>query len=263
MQIIKKRKEARKALKNIPTNDEGVDETGKRKKKALLDLLLNVNETEQIPMTDSELKEQVETFIFAGHDTTGAAVSWTVFNLANNPEVQEKVHQELDQIFGDSTERATMKQITELKYLDRVIKENLRLNPSVPIVGRTLTKDIVLDGHLLPSGCNLIIDIFNLHRDPEVWNCPLKFDPNRFLLENCRGRHSYAYVPFSAGPRNCIGQKFAMIELKIVLTALLRKWRLKSARTQAEMKMHSTFVLRPHDGNPNYFTLKSEKTVNS
>ncbi|XP_033222460.1 cytochrome P450 4C1-like [Belonocnema kinseyi] len=149
-----------------------------------------------------------------------------------------------------------MKEITELKYLDRVIKENLRLNPSVPGIGRRLTEDIILDGYFIPKGCNINLSIMSLHRDPEVWNDPLKFDPDRFLPENCIGRHPYAYVPFSAGPRNCIGQKFAMAEQKIVLTSILRKWRVKSAKSQEEMKLRSTFILRPHEGNPMYFTRK-------
>ncbi|XP_033222170.1 cytochrome P450 4V2-like isoform X2 [Belonocnema kinseyi] len=140
-----------------------------------------------------------------------------------------------------------MKEIAELKYLDRVIKETLRINPSVPGLGRVLTEEIEL-------GSKITMHVFTTHRDPEFWPDPSKFDPDRFLPENSKGRHPYAYVPFSAGPRNCIGQKFAMVELKIVLAEILRKWRVKSARTQAETKMQSTFVLRPHGGNPIYFT---------
>ncbi|XP_033213837.1 cytochrome P450 4c3-like [Belonocnema kinseyi] len=229
---------------------------GKRPKKALLDLMLDLNENEIVLMTDEDIPEQVKTFMFAGHDTTASALNWAIFNLGSNPDVQEKLHQELDQVFRDSKEPATMQQIAELTYHERVIKENLRLNPSVPLVARRLTENLELDGKIIPKGVNATLHIMPLHRDPEFWPDPWKFVPDRFLPENCKGRHPYSYVPFSAGPRNCIGIKFAVAEQKIVLIAILRKWRVRSVRTQEKMKLQAQFILFPHEGKPVYFTPK-------
>ncbi|XP_051155980.1 cytochrome P450 4C1-like [Leptopilina boulardi] len=247
--IIKKRRQLRK-LKN---SEDKRDEFGKRQKKAFLDLILDLDENEKVHMTDEEIREQVETFMFAGHDTVASAINWAIFNIGNNPDVQLKIHEELDAVFGVSKVQATMQQIAELTYLDRVIKENLRMCPSVPMIGRLLTKDIELDGFTVPKGTNLGLHIFCLHRDPEIWPDPLKFDPDRFLPENCRNRNPYAYIPFSAGPRNCIGMKFALTEQKIVLTSILRKFSVKSVRKFEEMKYQANFVLHPHNGNPIYF----------
>ncbi|XP_051155958.1 cytochrome P450 4C1-like [Leptopilina boulardi] len=247
--IIRKRRQLRK----MNHSEDKHDEFGKRKKKAFLDLMLDLDENEKNHMTDEEIRQQVETFMFAGHDTTGAAINWAIFNIGNNLEVQKKIHEELDAVFGDSKEPATMQQIAELTYLERVIKENLRLYPSVPVIGRLLTEDTELDGYTIPKGANIGISIFSVHRDPETWPNPMKFDPDRFLPENCRNRNPYAYIPFSAGPRNCIGLRFAMAEQKIVLTSILRKWRIKSGRSPEEMKFQFNMVLSPFKGNPIYF----------
>ncbi|XP_043484955.1 cytochrome P450 4C1-like [Leptopilina heterotoma] len=247
--IIKKRRQ----LRNTENPVENRDEFGKRQKKAFLDLMLDLDQNEKYFMTDEDIKAQVDTFMFAGHDTTASAINWAIFNLGNNLEVQVKVHEELDAVFGDSKEPASVQQIAELTYLERVIKENLRLYPSVPVIGRLLTENTELDGYTLPKGTNVTLNIFALHRDPESWTNPDEFDPDRFLPENCQKRHPYAYIPFSAGPRNCIGMKFAMAEQKIVLTAILRKWRVKSLRSTEEMKYQAHMILCPHNGNPVYF----------
>lgn len=114
-----------------------------------------------------------------------------------------------------------------MKYLERVIKEAQRVYPSIPIVGRELYEDLMLQGnYLVPKGTQLCINIFALHHDPKVWPNPHKFDPDRFLPEAIQLRHPYAFIPFSAGPRNCIGQKYAMLAIKVTLSTIMRKYKI-------------------------------------
>lgn len=100
----------------------------------------------------------------------------------------------------------------------------------------------------MPAGCTLTLQIYQLHRDPNHWPNPTKFDPDRFLPEIAKDRHPYSYIPFSGGPRNCIGQKYAMLEAKIVLTEILRKWKVKSRDTHENVKAYNAIILRPHEG---------------
>ncbi|XP_051155970.1 cytochrome P450 4C1-like [Leptopilina boulardi] len=249
IEIIKKRRELRK-MKN---REMKRDEFGNRQKRTFLDLLMDLDENETFKMGDEGIKQQVDKVVFAGHDTVAAAVNWAIFNIGNNPDVQLKIHEELDAVFGNSNDLITLQKISQLSYLDRVIKENLRLCPSIPLIGRHVTEDIELDGYTIPKGANLGLCIFFLHRDPELWPNPMKFNPDRFLPENCRKRHPYAYIPFSGGPGNCIGIKFAMAEQKIILTKILRKWRVKSVKSMEEMKYQPNVILHPYEENRIYF----------
>ncbi|XP_025989496.1 cytochrome P450 4C1 [Solenopsis invicta] len=257
-QVIRKRKAERKSQNGFIKieNEDNEFNIGKRKRKAFLDLLLDQNEKDDAPLTDDELRAQVDTFMFEGHDTTAVAITWTLFLLGNNLEHQEKVHEELEEIFGNSETPASVKEITQLKYLDRVIKETLRLFPSVPIILRKLTEDVKLDKYTFPKDTEVMLSLILTHRNPEVWPEPMKFDPDRFLPENSKGRNPYAYVPFSAGPRNCIGQRFAQLEEKIVLTAILRKWRVKSVKTLDNIKYGGSLILRPSEEVLIHFTPK-------
>lgn len=237
-------------------NEDDESDIGKKKRKAFLDLLLDQNAKDDTPLTDDELRAQVDTFMFEGHDTTAVAITWTLFLLGNNPEQQEKVHEELEEVFGDSDTPANLKELSQLKYLDRVLKETLRLFPSVPVISRDLMEDVKMGNYTLPKGCEVVMPIQLTHRDPNVWPDPTKFDPDRFLPENSKHRNPYAYVPFSAGPRNCIGQRFALLEEKIVLTAILRKWRVKSVKTFDEIKYAGILILRPCEEIFMHFTPK-------
>lgn len=135
-----------------------------------------------------------------------------------------------------------------MKYLERCIKEGLRLYPAVPKVGRILNDDVQLDEYKVPKGCVIGIQIFFLHRDERFFPDPEKFDPDRFLPENTHGRHPFAYIPFSAGHRNCIGQKFALNEEKSVLSSIFRNYRVTSVDSREDVKIISELILRPHNG---------------
>lgn len=221
--VIIKRREELANSNNTANND---DETGIKKRLAFLDLLLQCTIDGQ-PLSNEIIREEVDTFMFEGHDTTTSGISFTLYLLSKHPEVQEKVVEELRGLFADDKSRApTYKDLQDMKYLDMVIKESMRLFPPVPIYGRILEEDVEFDGGVLPKGLSLTIFSYGLHRQSEIFSDPEKFIPERFSPENSAGRPPYAYVPFSAGPRNCIGQRFAVLELKSTVSKVLRHYEL-------------------------------------
>lgn len=119
--------------------------------------------------------------------------------------LQDQIYQEIISVLGESNMNPELNDLNELKFMERCIKESLRLYPSVPFIGRTMEEDTIVGGYLIPKNTPTNIHIFDIHRNEKHWPDPEKFDPDRFLPENCVNRHPFAYAPFSAGPRNCIG----------------------------------------------------------
>ncbi|GMR47782.1 hypothetical protein PMAYCL1PPCAC_17977, partial [Pristionchus mayeri] len=176
-----------------------------RNKRAFLDLLLE--EKEKQNLSDEDIREEVDTFMFEGHDTTSAGLGWTIWCLATHPEIQERAYNEVLQLLGDDVDRDIGREdMGNLVYLDRCIKEAMRLFPPVPFVSRQLQKDFVLGKYLLPVNSIVSISPFVVHRNESIYPNPLEYDPDRFLPEKVTERNAYDYIPFSAGPRNCIGQ---------------------------------------------------------
>lgn len=186
--------------------------------------------------------------LLKGHDTTAAGISWALYVLGLYPDVQQQVFEELEVIFNGSDRPATLEDLNEMKYLERVIKETMRLYPPVPMVGRLMSEDVQLDEYTVPKGTTITIGVYYLHRDPRFYPDPEKFDPDRFLPENTVSRHPYAYLPFSAGPRNCVGQKFAMYEEKSMLSSIVRNYKISSVEQRDEINLIAELILRTQNG---------------
>ena len=149
--------------------------------------------------------EEVDTFMFEGFDTTSMGLIFSLMNLSLNPEMQERCYQEIMDNIND-LENLNISQLNNLKYMECFLKETMRLYPSVPVIMReSVTETQLSNGLILPPKTFITLSIFDIHRNPKYFENPNTFDPERFTPERSVGRHPYAYLPFSAGQRNCIG----------------------------------------------------------
>lgn len=245
--VMRERKSQYRASRSGGLRIAPAELTGVKRHMTFLDMLIEVSEKKGL-LTDTDIREEVDTFMFEGHDTTSAAISWAIFTLGSHPDVQEKVINELREIFGDSDRDATYDDLQKMKYMEQVIKETLRLYPSVPGICRKLDVDVRIKNYTIPAGTSIPIIPYVIHRNPKIFPNPEEFNPDHFLPERIQGRHPFAYIPFSAGPRNCIGQRFALLEEKAVLSTVLRKFKLESLSRKEEMDLMFQLILRPKHG---------------
>ena len=245
-EVIQKRKEEY-SINNANDDDDDVDDLGRKKRMAFLDLLIKESKGGTV-LSDEDIREEVDTFMFEGHDTTATNITFTFFLLASHTEVQEKCQAEMDSIFEGSDRTPTTADLARMKYLESCLKESLRLFQSVPVMSRTTGEEMTIKGVTIPANTNVMLINFMLHRDPTLFKNPNEFNPDRFSASNTEKQHAYAYVPFSAGPRNCIGQKFAMMEEKIVVSTVLRNFHLRTKMVMEEIPLLAEVILRPKDG---------------
>ncbi|CAO1399322.1 unnamed protein product [Diamesa tonsa] len=231
-------------LDDIDEND-----VGEKRRLAFLDLMIETaHYTKQL--TDQQIKEQVDTIMFEGHDTTAAGSSFVLCMLGVHQDIQEKVMEEQRQIFNGSNRPVTFTDTIDMKYLERVILETLRLYPPVPIIARKVNEDVKLPtmGYTIPAGATVVIGTFKIHRDPMLYPNPLKFNPDNFLPENTLNRHYYGFIPFSAGPRSCVGRKYAILKLKVLISTILRSFYIKSSCDEKDFKLIGDIILKRADG---------------
>ncbi|KAI9563272.1 hypothetical protein GHT06_010730 [Daphnia sinensis] len=237
----------REILKQKVNDDSDQVETRTRNRLPLLDLLLKVSDDGKV-LSSQDIRNEIDTFMIEGHDTTSSLLGWFLYSMAANPDCQEKVWNELQSTFGDSDRYFKQDDVSNLKYLECCIKETLRMYPSVPGFERTVVEDIQLGEYLVPAGCTLGFLVFAAHRNPKFFPDPLVFNPERFFPDEAIGRHPYAYVPFSAGPRNCIGQRFALLESKTVLSTLLRRFKFEIAPNAKPPVLSDQLILKSLSG---------------
>ncbi|KAL4708417.1 hypothetical protein ACJJTC_019653 [Scirpophaga incertulas] len=223
--IEKKRQEIE--IENLnKTEAEAQYDLGSYKNQTFLDLLIHLSGREH-GFTNEELREEMLTLTVAGTDTSAVAMGYTIKMLSKYPDIQEKVYQEIYDIFGDSDRPLDKEDLPRLKYLERVVKETLRLFPPVPFVIRKIEEDTKLpSGKILPAGSGVPVSIWGVHRDPKYWGEDAEtFDPDRFLPERFNLKHTCSYMPFSQGPRNCLGYQYALMSIKTAITTLLRNYK--------------------------------------
>lgn len=200
--------------------------TAAQSKKDFVDLLLLSKDENGQGLTDEEIQAEANTFMFAGHDTTASAICWTLYNLARHAHYQDQCRQEVMEVM-QGRHGLEWEDLSNLSFTTMCIRESLRLHSPVQAVTRRYTQDMALPGgRTVPQGAICLVSIYGTHHNPTVWTNPHEFDPLRFDLSNTKGRAPHAFLPFSSGPRNCIGQKFALAELRVVVALTLLRFRL-------------------------------------
>ncbi|KAJ8251125.1 hypothetical protein GJAV_G00217550, partial [Gymnothorax javanicus] len=194
-------------------------------------------------LTDHEILSQSFVFVFAGYETTSTTLSFLMYNLATNPECLKKLQEEIDEFFPNKA-ALTYEALMQMEYLEMVFNESQRLWPTAPRIDRVCKDTAEVNGVTIPKGAVVAVATFALHRDPKFWESPEKFKPERFCKENKDSIDPYAFVPFGVGPRNCIGMRFAVLVMKVVVVKLLQNFDLETCK-ETELPLQLTGMYRP------------------
>ena len=193
------------------------------------------------PFTSTELCDQLKTLFFAGYETTATSMIWTHYLLARHPEVRKEVLQEVDRIPPGRT--LTAEELDAMPYVEQVFKESLRLYSPIHSLSRVATEECELGGYSVPKGATVMVSLYASHRLPKYWPDPERFDPERFSAQQSAARNRYSYLPFAAGHRNCIGALLAVVEAKLIIAQIARRFELQlvdhaRVRPRAGTTMH-------------------------
>jgi cytochrome P450 len=208
-------------------------------------LLAQDDEGDGGQMTDQQLRDELMTIFLAGHETTANALTWTWYLLSKHPEIENKLHEELDEVLGART--PVFADVANLRYTEMVLTESMRLYPPAWAIGRLSTVDCEIGGYFVPKRSLVVMSQYVMHRDERYYNDPLLFDPDRWKPEFRESRPQFAYFPFGGGPRRCIGEGFAWMEGILVLATLAQKWKLHLVPHHL-VALKPVVTLRPKQG---------------
>ncbi len=196
-------------------------------------------------MTDQQLIDEVKILFVAGHDTSANALAWTWYLLTQHPEALEKVRQEVTAIIGEG--QPSFENVMQLEYTQQVIEESMRLFPPAWTTNRVAAEDDEFKGIPIKKGTTFATYIYGVHHSPELWDDPESFKPERFSKEEKKKHHPYAFIPFGGGPRLCIGNNFALMEMKLILARMVNRYEISLMPGQ-EVKPLPLITLRPENG---------------
>lgn len=196
-------------------------------------------------MNDRQLRDEVMTMFVAGHETTANALAWTFYVLDRHPEVESRLREEVSSVLGSRLPQFT--DIPKLTYTLNVVKESMRLYPPVWMVSRLSVAPDEIGGFFIPKGSTMMISPYITHRHPGFWKDPLLFNPDRFSTEDVSNLPRFAYFPFGGGPRQCIGNSFALMEAQIVLSTIIQNFRLRLPKEKT-VEPEPLITLRPKGG---------------
>ena len=211
----------------------------------LLSMLMSARDEDGSRMTDRQLRDEVMTFLLAGHETTALSLSWAWFLLSENPEAENKLHHELARVLDGKN--PSFEDLPRLCYTEAVVKESVRLYPPAWSLARTAAEDFEIGGYLVPAGSNVVMSQWIMHRDPRFFPSPEQFDPGRWFEEHTQRLPRFAYFPFGGGPRYCVGASFAMMEATLLLAAIAQRFRLRMVPGHKVVPLPS-ITLRPKYG---------------
>ncbi len=198
-------------------------------------------------MSDRQLRDQIFTLLMAGHETTAKSLTWTLYLLDQHPDIAVRLRAELDAVLNGRV--ANYEDLPNMPYTWMVIQEAMRIYPPVWLVSRLCQADDVIGGYLIPSGSLVIVSPYIMHRHKEFWSDPETYDPERFSPEAGSARPPFAYLPFSGGPRQCIGRAFATVETQLVLATIMQRFELR-LEAGRPVEPEALVTLRPRYGLP-------------
>jgi cytochrome P450 len=211
-------------------------------------LLLAQDEDDGSVMTDKQVRDEAMNIFLAGHETTANALGWTFYLLAQHPEVRDRLAREVDGALGGRT--PALEELGRLPYTLQVFKEAMRLYPPAYVVARRALRDVTVCGQRIAKNELVVVNIIGMHRRPEYFREPLRFDPDRFAPDAEKALTKGAFLPFGAGPRVCIGNHFAMMEGHLALATLAQRVELDLAPGAARVVPEPLVTLRPLGGIP-------------
>uniref|UniRef100_A0A8C2WCY4 unspecific monooxygenase n=1 Tax=Cyclopterus lumpus TaxID=8103 RepID=A0A8C2WCY4_CYCLU len=198
-----------------------------------------------VGLNDHEILSQAMIFLFAGYETTSSSLTFLAYNLATNPHVMKKLQEEVDSTFPNKAP-VEYQALMQMDYLDSVINESLRLYPIAARLERVAKATVEINGLVIPKGMVILVPTWPMHRDPNLWPEPEEFKPERFSKENKEAIDPYMYMPFGAGPRNCIGMRFALVMMKLALVEILQKFSFSVCKeTEIPLEMDIQGLLMP------------------